>query len=147
MATVRDLTPADAPALTALYEEYGWWADRDVERVRVALEATEVAVGVDHDEDGLVAAARVLTDYTYYANVFDVVVAADSRGEGLGRLLLEGVLDHPDLQAVDGVGLLCREGLVEFYESVGFERFGPEMEVPEGGRERLVRMTYSYEED
>ena len=29
-----------------------------------------------------------------------------------------------------------------FYESVGFERFDREMSVPEGGRERLVRMTY-----
>jgi GNAT superfamily N-acetyltransferase len=145
--TVRDLTPADAPALTALYEEYDWWADRNVERVRVALEATEVAVGVDRDGEGLVAAARVLTDYAYYANVFDVVVAADHRGEGVGQLLLEGVLDHPDLAAIDGLALLCREGLVGFYESVGFERFGPEMAVPEGGHEELVRMTYSYPDE
>jgi GNAT superfamily N-acetyltransferase len=143
MPTVRDLTPEDAPALTALYEQYDWWADRDPARVRVALEATEVAVGVEDGSEGLVAAARVLTDYAYYANVFDVVVAADRRGEGVGRLLLEGVLTHPDLEAVDGLGLLCREGLVPFYESVGFERFGPEVTVPEGDREELVRMTYS----
>jgi GNAT superfamily N-acetyltransferase len=143
MPTVRDLTPEDAPALTALYEQYDWWADRDPARVRVALEATEVAVGVEDGSEGLVAAARVLTDYAYYANVFDVVVAADRRGEGVGRLLLEGVLTHPDLEAVDGLGLLCREGLVPFYESVGFKRFGPEVTVPEGDREELVRMTYS----
>ena len=71
MTTVRDLTPDDAPALRRLYEEYEWWADRDVEDVRTALAQTEVAVGVEDDAD-LVAAARVLTDYTYYATVFDV---------------------------------------------------------------------------
>ena len=141
MSTVRDLTPADAEALTTLYGDYEWWADRTVEDVRRALAETEVAVGVEADGE-LVAAARVLTDRIYYAKVYDVIVAADSRGEGHGERLLEAVVDHPDLQAVDGLALSCRAGLVRFYESVGFERFDPEMEVPEGGTEELVRMTY-----
>lgn len=141
MTTVRDLTPDDAPALTALYEDYEWWADRDVAGVRRALAETEVAVGV-FDGGDLAAAARVLTDYTYYANVFDVIVAADRRGEGLGETLLSAVVDHPDLRDVVGLSLLCRRGLVPYYESVGFELFDPETEVPEGGTEELVRMTY-----
>jgi hypothetical protein len=83
----------------------------------------------------------VLTDYTYYANVFDVIVAADRRAEGCGKELLEGIRAHPDLQSVVGLSLLCRRGLVPFYESVGFELFDPEMEIPEGRTEELVRMT------
>ena len=70
------------------------------------------------------------------------VVAADRRGKGRGRQLLEAVRDHPELRAADGLALGCREGLVPFYESVGFERVDREMPVPEGGRERPVRMTY-----
>ncbi|WP_128476667.1 GNAT family N-acetyltransferase [Halorussus pelagicus] len=145
MPAVRDLTPEDAPELTALYAEYDWWEDREVEGVRDALAETEVAVGVWSD-GRLVAAARVLTDYNYYANVFDVIVAADRRGDGLGEVLMEAVRDHPDLQSVPGLSLLCREGLVPFYESVGFELFGPEFEVPEGTTEELVRMTYAHDE-
>ena len=144
MSTVRDLTGADAEELTALYRDYEWWADRDTETVREALAGTETAVGVESNGD-LVAAARVLTDYTYYAIVFDVIVAADRRGEGFGEELMTGVRDHPDLQSVAGLSLLCREGLVPFYESVGFERFDPEMEIPEGWTEELVRMTYERE--
>lgn len=144
MSTVFDLTSEDAEELTTLYRDYEWWADRDPETVREALAETEVAVGVESNGD-LVAAARVLTDYTYYANVFDVIVAADRRGEGFGEELMTAVRDHPDLQSVDGLSLLCREGLVPFYESVGFELFDPEMEVPEGGTEELVRMTYGRE--
>ena len=143
MATTRDLSPDDAEALAALYDDYEWWADRTVEDVRRALAETPVAVGIEADDD-LVAAARVLTDYTYYAKVYDVIVAADRRGEGHGRRLLEAVRDHPELQAVDGLALSCREGLVPFYESVGFERFDREMPVPEGGCKRLVRMTYEW---
>jgi GNAT superfamily N-acetyltransferase len=87
MVRVRDLSPDDAPELTDLHGEYGWWADRDVGTVRRALADTEVAVGVE-DGDRLVASARVLTDFAYYANVFDVVVAADRRGEGVGERLI-----------------------------------------------------------
>lgn len=137
----RNLTPADAPALTDLYEDYEWWADRTVADVHRALDGTEIAVGIE-DEGELVAAARVLTDGVYYANVFDVIVATDRRGGGLGRRLMEAVVEHPDLQRVVGLSLLCRRGLVPYYESVGFEFFDPEMEVPEGGTEELVRMTY-----
>lgn len=144
MTEVRDLTPADAAQLTALYRDYEWWADRSVEDVRTALAETEVAVGVEADGD-LVAAARVLTDYTYYATVYDVIVATDRRGEGFGETLLDAVVDHPDLQSTVGLSLLCRRGLVPFYESVGFELMEPRIDVPEGESEDLVRMTLELE--
>ena len=145
MPSVRDLTPEDAEALTALYEEYEWWDDREVHEVREALAATEVAVGVEAEGD-LVAAARVLTDYTYYATVFDVIVARDRREAGLGETLMDAVVAHGDLRSLPGLSLLCRRGLVEFYESVGFELSDGEVEVPEGGSEELVRMVYRHEE-
>lgn len=152
MPSVRELTPDDTPALTSLYAEYDWWADRGVEDVEAALRETEVALGVEVERDSgdtsdptLVAGARVLTDYTYYGMVFDVIVAADRRDEGHGEMLMQAVVDHPDLQDLPGLSLLCREGLVPFYESVGFEYYDPEMEIPEGGTEDIVRMTYSNE--
>lgn len=74
--------------------------------------------------------------------MYDVIVAADRRGEGSGGELMAAVRDHLDLRSVDGLSLLCREGLVPFYESVSFELFAPEMEIPKGGREELVRMKY-----
>jgi predicted GNAT family N-acyltransferase len=140
MSDIRELAPGDAEALTALYGKYEWWADREAADVRAALAETEVALGVEDDGE-LVAAGRVLTDFTYYATVFDVVVAADRRGEGIGTRLMGAIRDHPDLQSVVGLSLLCRRGLVPFYESVGFERSGPEVDVPGGGTEELVRMT------
>lgn len=72
----------------------------------------------------------------------NVIVAADRRGEGFGGELMEAVATHPDIRDVDGLSLLCRRGLVPYYESVGFERFDPEIDVPEGGTEALVWMVY-----
>lgn len=151
MPNVRELTPTDAEELADLYQDYEWWEDRQVRDVRAALDETEIAIGVVDDAAGengrMVAAARVLTDYVYYGMVFDVIVASDRRDEGFGETLMQAVVDHPDLQDLPGLSLQCREGLVPFYESVGFEYYDPEMEIPEGGTEDLVRMTYQHDED
>lgn len=77
--------------------------------------------------------------------MFDVIVASDRRHEGCGETLVQAIVDHPDLQDLPGLSLLCREGLVPFYESVGFELFERKLEIPEGGTEELVRMTYQHE--
>lgn len=141
MATVRELEAGDAPALTALYEDYEWWEDRDVEGVHEVLLETDLGVCIEDDGD-LVAAARVLTDFRYYATVYDVVVAADRRGEGFGKQLMGALCDHEQLTEVPGVVLRCRDGLVPFYESVGFEVAEEAVEVPGGESEKLIQMVY-----
>lgn len=66
--TAVELGPEDADELRTLYGEYGWWDDRSLAGVKRALAHTPLAVGLREDDE-LVAAARVLTDFTYYAQV------------------------------------------------------------------------------
>jgi predicted GNAT family N-acyltransferase len=146
VSVVEDLPPSRADELTALYRDYAWWDDRDRESVCRALEDTDVAVALETESGELVAAARVLTDYTYYATVFDVVVAADRRGDGVGARLMDAITDHPDLQDLPGLSLLCREGLTEFYEQAGFEVFDDPVDHPDGNPEPLVRMVYRHDD-
>ena len=47
-----------------------------------------------------VGCARLLTDYTFRAHLGDLVIAADARGHGLGRALVETILAHPELATV-----------------------------------------------
>ena len=136
MQTV-ELTPADAPELTALYEAYDWWADREVESVREAL-ANSIAVGVREDGE-LVASARVVTDGVYYAKCYDVVVREERRGEGIGAELLDAVVSHPELEDVF-LSLTCREGLVPFYERCGFEPYPSPVERPDGPAEEMAHL-------
>jgi GNAT superfamily N-acetyltransferase len=121
-ATVEtvELGPEDAADLAALYGDWGWWADRDADDVAVMLDGTDVALGLC-DEGDLVASGRALTDGVYYATRYDVIVAADRRGEGLGRRVVAALRDHPAVAAADHVELLCDPDLVEFYERCGFE--------------------------
>lgn len=142
MQTV-ELDPTDAAELHALFAEYGWWDDRTIDGVEAALEATPLALGIRADRE-LVAAARILTDYVYYARVYDVIVAAERRGDGVGTALLEAVVTHPELAAVNPV-LLCREGLVPFYESVGFEPYPETVAHPAGDDEELRQLIHTGE--
>jgi GNAT superfamily N-acetyltransferase len=152
----------DVDDLLGLYRSYDWWADRDREAVRAALDGTDEVVAlvattedysdtapetrVDGPNGRLVAAGRVLTDYVYYATVYDVIVAPDRRGEGLGQRLLAAIVDHPALTDTPGVSLLCREGLVDFYRECGFELGDEAIDHPDGAPERLRRMVYRRED-
>lgn len=145
--TVVELGPEDTDELLALYEEEEWWADRERATLRHALEHTPLALGLRtyrddrHGENGrLVAAARVLTDFAYYATVYDVIVAEAHRGDGIGRRLMEAVVDHPSLADVNPM-LLCRGGLVSFYETCGFEEYDVTTDIA-GCEEGFVRMVH-----
>ena len=132
---------ATADELLALYREYDWWADRDPESVRRALEHTDEVVVLRGDDGEPLAAARVLTDYVYYAMVYDVIVTEDSRADGLGADLMAAIREHPLLQDV-APSLLAREGLVPFYEACDFEVMDEEIDHPDGDPEPLRWMIH-----
>ena len=107
--------------LMDLYKHEWWTSTRTVDQTRAILNGSDVAIGIcDEADDRLVAFARVLTDQTARAFIFDVIVAADRRGCGLGRRVVEEVLSHPAVKNVELVELYCRPELVRFYERMGF---------------------------
>jgi GNAT superfamily N-acetyltransferase len=83
----------------------------------------------------------VLTDFVYYAKVYDVIVAEARRGDGLGKRLMRGIVDRPRLSEVDVIELRCREGLIPFYETCGFAEHDPTIEVDDR-EEAFVKMNY-----
>jgi GNAT superfamily N-acetyltransferase len=63
--------------------------------------------------------ARVVSDYATYAYIGDVFVIESFRGRGLGKWLMECVLEHPRLQGLRRWSLVTRDahGL---YAQLGF---------------------------
>ncbi len=47
-----------------------------------------------------IAFARVISDRATFANLVDVFVVPEQRGNGFGRRLVQAVLAHPDLQGL-----------------------------------------------
>jgi GNAT superfamily N-acetyltransferase len=44
--------------------------------------------------------ARVVTDFVRFAHLLDVFVLPDFRGRGIGKLLMEHILAHPELRTI-----------------------------------------------
>jgi GNAT superfamily N-acetyltransferase len=63
--------------------------------------------------------ARVITDYVTYADLCEVYIAGERRGQGLGSWLIHSVLEHPDLVHLKRVALITHDAQT-FYLGLGF---------------------------
>jgi GNAT superfamily N-acetyltransferase len=70
--------------------------------------------------DAQIGFARVISDRATYAYIADVFVLEPFRGDGVGKLLLQCIMSHPDLQHLRRWSLLTRDahGL---YRPFGFD--------------------------
>jgi GNAT superfamily N-acetyltransferase len=88
------------------------------------------------DGGAQVGFARVATDRATFAYLADVFVLPTHRGRGLGKLLMETIIAHPDLQGLrrwvlvtrDAHGLYARYGFAPLAKVDGYmERWDPEV--------------------
>jgi len=99
--------------------------------------ANSLPFGAYSSDGSLAGFARVITDFASFAYLADVFVLEAHRGNGLGKLLMEAVLSHPELHGMRRWLLFTRDahGL---YAQFGFrptdradrrimDRFDPEV--------------------
>jgi len=77
-------------------------------------------VGVYAATGELVAFARAVTDRATFAWIADVFVLPEHRGHGLGKFVVETLLDHPDLKGLRRL-MLATLDAHELYRRHGFE--------------------------
>ncbi len=63
--------------------------------------------------------ARAITDRATYAYLADVYVLEEYRGQGLGRWLVQILLEHPGLQSLRRLSLVTRDAH-SLYRAFGF---------------------------
>lgn len=122
--TIDDRLRSD---LMELYRHEWWTNQRRDEDVARMLQHTDLVVGMCADDERLVGFTRVLTDQVFKAVIFDVIVAREHRGAGLGKRLLDYVLDHPMVAGVRHIELYCRPEMIPFYKKWGFTAPGDEV--------------------
>ena len=74
--------------------------------------------GAYHNEDQI-GFARIVSDFSTFAYLADVFVLEDYRGKGVGKLIMNEIMAHPQLQGLRRFMLATRDahGL---YEKYGF---------------------------
>lgn len=53
-----------------------------------------------YTDDRQIGFARLVTDYVRFAHLMDVFVLPEYQGRGIGKLLMENILSHPELQTI-----------------------------------------------
>ena len=116
-----DRTRIDPDAALALLRTTHWGTGMSRETLTRAI-ANSICFGVYQGRE-LIGLGRAVTDLATYAYWTDVVIAPPYRGRGLGRLLSECMLAHPELQGLRRVTLLTRDA-ADLYAQIGFSE-GP----------------------
>ena len=114
-----------------------YWANtRPCKRTEQAIQ-NSLVFGV-YEGDRQIGVARVVSDYAVFAYLCDVFIHEDYRTHGLGKWLVETVLEHPDLKEV-------RRWLLATHDAHGlYERFGfAAIEEPE----RWMQMVRRFPEE
>lgn len=99
-----------------LVEESYWARERTLEQTKTAIE-NSICFGV-YDGERQVAFARVVSDKATFAYVGDVFVVEDYRGRGISKMLMQYIVEHPELQGLRRWVLATRDahGLYEQFE-------------------------------
>ena len=107
-----------------LYDQQWPNSTRTHQDLENALLGSEFFLGLietmSHD---LVGFCRVVSDRGFRAWIHGLIVRTDWRGKGLGRLMMERVLESKELNGIHSVSLTCAPKMNPFYAKWGFEIF------------------------
>ncbi|GAT73141.1 GNAT family N-acetyltransferase [Microbacterium hydrocarbonoxydans] len=128
----NDTSRIDRAQVHAWLSEGAYWAKGRARDVQDAAIDASRNYGIWDASGAQVAYARVVTDAVTFAWLCDVFVAEDARGQGAGKMLVEGVID-------DLAPLGIRRILLATADAHGlYERFG--FAAPGDPNRYLVKM-------
>lgn len=112
-----DRSKLDLAVVHDYLSNHSYWAQgRSLETVRRSIE-NSLCFGVFLG-DQQVGFARVVTDYATFAWLCDVFILDSHRGKGLGKQLIQCVVEHPLLEEL-GIFILATGDAHELYRRYG----------------------------
>ena len=106
--------------LKRLLDNHAFWArNRNFHSLRKLLIGSTVVITLWQDKR-IVGFGRATSDQIYRAVLWDVVVADDQQGKGLGRLVIEALLSSPEINKVERIYLMTTHER-NFYKQLGFQ--------------------------
>ena len=115
-----DKSKLNLNAIHDFLNNHSYWAKgRSMETVQRSIE-NSLCFGLYNPEDELVGFARVVTDYAVFGYLMDVYVLEEYRKRGLGKQLMDSIMHHPDLQALQKF-MLATNDAQGLYAQYGFK--------------------------
>ena len=106
--------------LQHLLENHSFWAQgRSIANLKRLLAQSTVVVSLWRNKR-MIGFGRATSDGIYRAVLWDIVVAEDLQGFGLGRQVVQALLQSKSIRKVEKIYLMTTESS-NFYKQVGFE--------------------------
>ncbi|WP_237274449.1 GNAT family N-acetyltransferase [Tenacibaculum ovolyticum] len=131
ISTDKELIDIDF-VVNYLSNESYWANERNPERIKTSINNSMCfSVCVDEKQIGF---ARVLTDFGVFAWIMDLFISPKHQGKGYGKLLMNTIVNHSQLQNISrwGLNTIDAHGL---YQKSGFNK----IQDPNLYMERLVK--------
>ena len=97
MEVIYELTPKQMHGLYHLFQNEWWTRGRSLNDTIKCVEGSQVCIGLADKNDTLIGFTRILTDYTFKALIFDLIVAKEFRSRGLAKKLISLIKTHDEL--------------------------------------------------
>jgi GNAT superfamily N-acetyltransferase len=94
-----------------------WAKGRSLESVKKSID-NSMCFGLYDSEDKLLGFARVVSDSVVFAYLMDLFIFEEYQGNGLGKMLVKHIVEHPDLQV--RLWFLATATAHGLYEKFGF---------------------------
>ena len=105
--------------LKTLLDKHAFWAkNRNYKNLRKLLAGSSAVITLWRGKR-IIGFGRATSDGIYRAVLWDIIVADDLQGQGLGRQVVEALLETPSLKNVERVYLMTTNSM-EFYKQLGF---------------------------
>ena len=106
--------------LKQLFDEHTFWAKgRSIKRLRMMLSKSTVVITIWKGKK-LIGFGRANSDYIFRSVLWDIVVANENQGEGVGSLLIDTLINSPEIRDVEKIYLMTTH-CSNFYENKGFQ--------------------------
>jgi len=109
--------------IVALYKSAGWWKESyDPSAIKQLIKGSfAFVVAVDSRSGKAVGMGRIISDRISDAYIQDLVVLSEHRGKGIGKQLVNALLDRCLSKGMIWIGLISEPGQDGFYSSLGFK--------------------------
>lgn len=119
MITVStDKTQLNVPFVQNFLKDIYWAAGRTMEEVQTTIDSS-FCFGI-YLEGEQIGFARVVTDYVVFAYLMDVFIDEAHRGKGYASVLIDAMMNEPQLQQVK-IWRLATTDAHFLYEKFGFK--------------------------
>lgn len=114
----------DFEAILGLYQAHRWIHATDPARLRVAIDNSALSLVARTEDGAVVGYARAMSDGAFAVYIADILVRPDVQRQGIGGMLLDGIMTHYPMETFHHQVLVSERGAEGFYRHHGLSPVG-----------------------